>query len=77
MKKHSISKTLQEEENFDSFYDELKGVTKDEVDEELPAGYMNEAEYRFYGEDVAFMKFHKRTKHNIQQTLQEIIESSK
>lgn len=78
LKKYNIAETLAEEENFDAFYDELKnGKQPEEEQRELPKGYMNEEEYRFYGDDHEFMKFHKKTKSNMQMALQELINSSR
>jgi hypothetical protein len=70
---------LQEEENFDSFYGDSKhnSQAQTEQDDELPRGYLNEEEYRFYGDDHEFMRFHKRTKQNMHATLQDILQSSK
>ena len=45
--------------------------------EGLPRGYESQAELNFYGDDIDFMKFHKRTKQNMHETLQDLIESSK
>ena len=38
---------------------------------------MNQNEYAFYGDDVDFMRFHKRTTENVFNTLTELIESQK
>jgi hypothetical protein len=78
LKKYNIEKTLQQEENFDKFYDNLKsGNETKEKEEELPKGYMSWEEFRFYGDDTDFMKFHKRTKQNMKDSLQELISSSR
>jgi hypothetical protein len=63
MKKYGIEKTLQDEDNFDKFYEGLKS-NKTEV--EIPVGFKNDDELNFYNGDVDFMKFHKRTKQNMQ-----------
>ena len=75
MKKHRIIPTLEQEESFDSFYSDTT-IAK-EAESELPRGYVDEADYRFYGSDHDFMRFHKRTKLNMHETLQDIIHSSK
>ena len=77
MKKQKIEMVLKEEENFDSFYGDSKHAQQTEQVDELPRGYLNEEEHRFYGDDHEFMRFHKRTKHNMHQTLQDILQSSK
>jgi hypothetical protein len=72
MKKLKIDEVLDQDSNFTSFYD--KNETPEKA---LPAGYSSWQEYNFYGEDTDFMRFHKRTKQNMQETLQELIQSSK
>ena len=66
MKKYKIEQVLEAEQNFEQFYN---GIDPKPEDEELPPGYENEADYKFYGDDVDFMKFHKRTKANMQRGL--------
>jgi hypothetical protein len=66
LKRLSIEGTLEEEENFEKFYEKKNG---EEENFKVPAGYKDEREYRFYGRDTGFMKFHKRTKRNMQSEL--------
>ena len=77
MKKHRIDPVLEQEESFDSFYGNGTQNKQAGEEAELPKGYSDEADYRFYGSDHEFMRFHKRTKLNMHETLQELIHSSK
>ena len=72
MKKYKIDEVLEQEINFEKVYDDSI-----EPSRPLPNGYLNEAEYSFYGDDKDFMRFHKRTKANMQESLQALIHSSK
>ena len=64
MKKYKIEEVLEQEINFEKVYDQQL-----ETQRELPPGYIDEKEFQFYGDDLEFMRFHKRTKQNMQQTL--------
>lgn len=61
---------LSENEEINDFYSWEK-------DEELPLprGYENDDELLFYNNDLEFMRHHKRTKRNIEENLQLILES--
>lgn len=43
----------------------------------LPPGFRGEEEVRFYNNDKDFMRFHKRTRRNMHEVLQELLDSSK
>lgn len=75
MKKHRITPVLEQEESFESIYNDATPNKEEETG--LPRGYVDETDYRFYGSDHEFMRFHKRTKLNMHETLQDIIHSSK
>mmetsp|Transcript_22666 Transcript_22666/g.34964 ORF Transcript_22666/g.34964 Transcript_22666/m.34964 type:complete len:280 (-) Transcript_22666:109-948(-) len=82
MKKYRIQEVLDQEENFERFYDDVKNKRvdpklKEHSEDNLPTGYENMDELAFYGMDVDFMRFHKRTKKNMHHSLQEILDSSK
>lgn len=65
MKKHQIMKVLEEEENFDTFYDSTisgKAKAANEKDDGMPKGYENQKELIFYNNDIDFMRHHKRTR---------------
>ena len=83
MKKYQIKAVLDQEENFERFYDDIKNRKKQpklenqDEDGDLPPGYESIAELEFYGKDVDFMRFHKRTKKNMFLTLQELLDDTK
>lgn len=65
---------MDQEINFDSFYeDDSKNATKnklkDEEDNKVPNGFESWDEYKFYGGDQSFMRFHKRTRKNMHDQL--------
>ena len=69
---------LKQEEDFEKIYDETEEKKQVEDKEEpLPPWYESEKEYKFYGDDVNFLRFHKRTTENVFRVLQEIVDSSK
>lgn len=78
MKQYKLPQVLQEEEDYEAIYD-ANEENKDEPEKEepLPPYYKNEKEYRFYGDDVDFLRFHKRTTQNVLNVLQELIDSNK
>ena len=76
MKKTGIKQLLDPDDNYDSFYNSDKNDNQD--DRELPRGFDSWDEVAFYGtEDLDFMRFHKRTKNNMQEVLQDIILGNK
>jgi hypothetical protein len=82
LKKTGIKETLDEIDDYDSFYNSgpsKKSVMsdQDEEDEEVQRLFDTRAEMQFYnyGEDIDFLRHHKRTGRNIQDTLQELLES--
>ncbi|CDW81632.1 rbfa domain containing protein [Stylonychia lemnae] len=78
LKSYQIPEVLEQEEEFEKIYDSNEDPRqKPTEDVKLPKGYMNHDEYAFYGEDVDFMRFHKRTTENVYNTLCSIIESQK
>lgn len=73
MKKQRIDKVLNEEEDYESLYADKEAPKE----EDLPAGYADEAEYAFYGGDHDFMRYHKRTKENMRGALEELVQSDR
>lgn len=49
------------------FYNNENNEIKEK--EEIPKGYDSLAELNYYGDDKDFMRFHKRTKQNMHETL--------
>jgi len=78
MKQYKIPSYLKDEDDYDKLYDDKVPVPEEKPKEEaLPNGYMDQKEREFYGDDVDFMRFHKRTTENVRRALQELIDSSK
>ncbi len=70
MRSYKIPAYLKDEEDYDKIYgddapkiDSADGKKNEE--EPLPAYYKDEKDYQFYGDDVEFMRFHKRTTDNV------------
>ena len=84
LKKTDIKKTLEQIEDYDSFYDrdddnvEQNAIDKEE-EEKLNHIFLNENDKIFYeyGKDMDFVKFHKRTTRNFKTTLASLINSPK
>ena len=57
MKKSKIDEVLEQELNFDKLYS-----GKEQEQKELPAGYKDEKEFKYYNGDLEFMRHHKRTR---------------
>ena len=75
LKSHKIQSVLDQDDNYDSFYNK---PVEEKKDEPLPRGYDDDADVAFYGtDDLDFMRFHKRTKSNMQDCLQQVVLSSK
>eukprot|EP00347_Sterkiella_histriomuscorum_P003403 403364431 len=79
LKSYKLPEVLQQEEDFEKLYDSdvIPHLQPKKDEEPLPPGYENEKDWQFYGDDVDFMRFHKRTKDNIYNCLVDLINSNK
>ena len=83
MKKSDIKKTLEQIEDYAAFYDDNsdseRGLDHEEEDDDKLGVFANEQERQFYanGEDMDFVRYHKRTTRNFRETLQQLIDSNK
>jgi hypothetical protein len=73
MRKSRIPEVLEQELNFDKFY---SGKFENEL-KDLPAGYEDEREWKFYNGDLEFMKHHKRTRDNMHSVISDLIRETK
>lgn len=76
MKSYKLPNVLQQEEDYEKFYDSAADPKKNEPNP-LLEHFLNEKEAMFYKDDVDFMRFHKRTTKNVHDALQDLLESSK
>ena len=89
LKKSEIKNTLEQIEDYAAFYDQEdddpvgedlkdKDENKEEEDE-FPGVFQSEREREFYnyGQDMEFVRYHKRTTRNFHRELQSLINSSK
>ena len=88
MKKSDIKKTLEQIEDYAAFYDQEDDPAEDnkkdkdeenEEEDEHPGVFLTQREREFYnyGEDMEFVRYHKRTTRNFHSELQALISSSK
>lgn len=84
LKKSDIKKTLEQIEDYSEFYNDDsnnlgEGAQEESEDEEMEGVFQTEREKDFYdhGEDMEFVRFHKRTTRNFHDALQALIDSSK
>ena len=80
MRQYKLPNVLNQEEDYEKIYDQpdpAEGTVNVKKEEPLPAYYENEKEYMFYGDDVEFVRHHKRTSNNVHETLQELLDSQK
>ena len=66
---------LDPDANYEKVYS-LDYKEKKEEEKEVPRGYEDWKEYRFYNGDDEFMRFHKRTRRNMHDVVQELLQSS-
>jgi hypothetical protein len=76
MKSYKLPDVLDQEEDYEKFYDAPATTTKP-AEEPLPHYYENEKERSYYGDDVDFLRYHKRTTRNMHDELQKLLDSSK
>ena len=72
MKSYRLPTVLQQEEEFEKFYDApgtINDTENQHKEEDVPEHFLNEKEAIFYKEDIEFMRFHKRTSKNVHETL--------
>jgi hypothetical protein len=69
MKQYKLPHVLDQEEDFDKFYNSPNPEKEKKENDVLPPHYADEKEANFYKDDVDFLRFHKRTTRNVQDAL--------
>ena len=81
LKKYGFKRELEDLEDYESFYndDSKKVEPEEEASDDESIHFRNEREKNFYknGEDMDFVKYHKRVTRNYHNELHELIDSSK